>query len=134
MVTIIAKDQEPYFLSRIPGRRRVFLVGKDRCNSTHLKADTVTYFPGAEGGEHYHKSESFIYIIEGECDVKINGRPHHLKKDTMVYLEPGERHFIKNTGKSDMTMLEAFAPQSESASIWTDPKAPHDWIKFERGI
>ncbi len=134
MATIIVRDEEPYFLSHIPGRERVFLIGKERCNSTYLKADTVTYAPNAEGGEHYHKSESFIYVIEGECDIRINGQVYHVNKDTMVYLDPGDRHFIKNTGKKNMVMLEAFAPQAEAASIWTDPNAPHDWIKYERSI
>ena|SRR5487761_216110 len=132
MAAIIVKDQEPYFTSKVPGRERVFLLGKERCNSKYLKADTVTYAPGAEGGEHYHKSESFIYIVEGECEVRINGRPLPIGKETMIYLDPGDRHFIKNTGKTKMVMLEAFSPQEDAASIWTEPKAPHEWIKVER--
>jgi len=132
MATIVVKDEEPYYKSKVPGRERVFLLGKERCNSTYLKADTVTYAPNAEGGEHYHKSESFIYIIEGECDIKINGKTHHVKKNTLVYLDPGDKHYIKNTGNTNMVMLEAFAPQADAASIWTDPNAPHDWIKVDR--
>lgn len=132
MATIIVKGEEPYFTSKVPGRERVFLVGKERCGSKWLKADTVTYAPGAEGGEHHHKSESFVYIIEGDCEMKINGEPVHLQKETMVYLDPGDRHYIKNIGDSKMIMFEAFAPQEDAASIWTDPSAPHDWIKVER--
>ncbi|MDG6923835.1 MAG: cupin domain-containing protein [Nitrososphaerota archaeon] len=131
MAKIIRQDKIEYFLSKVPGRRRTFLVGKEICNSTHLKADTVRYSPGAEGGEHYHKSESFIYIMEGECDVRINGISSHVSAGTMVYLDPGDRHYIKNTGSIGMVMLEAFAPQKDSASIWTDPSAPHEWIKHE---
>ena len=132
MATIIAKNQEPYYLSKVPGRERVFLVGKDRCGSKYLKADTVTYAPNAEGGEHYHKSESFVYIIEGDCEITINGNKHRLGKETMIYLDPGDKHYIKNVGKTNMVMLEAFAPQEDAASIWTDPNAPHEWIKMER--
>ncbi len=132
MATIIVKNEEPYFVSKVPGRERVFLIGKERCNSTYLKADTVTYAPGAIGGEHHHKSESFIYVIEGDCEIRINGTPHRIGKETMVYLDPGDKHYIKNVGKTNMIMLEAFAPQADAASIWTDPKAPHDWIKVDR--
>jgi quercetin dioxygenase-like cupin family protein len=128
MATIVVKNEEPCFKSKVPGRERVFLVGKEKCNSKYLKADTVTYFQNAEGGEHYHKSESFVYIIDGECEISINGVKRHLQKETMVYLDPGDKHYIKNTGKANMVMLEAFAPQSDSASIWTDPTAPHDWL------
>lgn len=129
MATIVHQDDVEYYLSKVPGRKRIFLVGKDRCNSTYLKADTVAYSPGAEGGEHYHNSESFIYIMKGECDIRINGKNQHIRAGTMVYLDPGDKHFIKNNSSSEMVMLEAFAPQKDSASIWSDPNAPHDWIK-----
>ena len=132
MATIVIKDDEPYFTSKVPGRERVFLLGKERCNSKYLKADTVTYAPGAEGGEHYHKSESFIYIIEGDCEIRINGKSQRIGKETMIYLDPGDKHSIRNVEKTKMVMLEAFAPQEDAASIWTDPKAPHEWIKVER--
>ena len=131
MAKIIPQDKIEYSLSKVPGRKRIFLVGKDICNSTHLKADTVRYSPSAEGGEHYHKSESFIYIMEGECDIRINGISSHVSAGTMVYLDPGDKHYIKNTGSRDMVMLEAFAPQKDAASIWSDPNAPHEWIKHE---
>jgi|GEM_PF-2500371 quercetin dioxygenase-like cupin family protein len=131
MARIIVKAQQPHFLSAVKGRERVFLVGREICDSKYLKADTVRYEPGAEGGEHYHNCESFIYIIEGECEIRINGESHSLKKETMVFLEPGDRHYIKNTGKNDMIMLEAFAPQEYSDSIWTNPTEPHGWIKAE---
>ena len=100
------------------------LVTKERCNSTYLKADVVTYQPNAQGGEHYHNSESFIFIIDGECEVTINGNPHRVRKNTMIYLDPGDKHFIKNSDR-EMVMIEAFAPQSESLPVWTDPNAPN---------
>ena len=131
MAKIIVQDQEEYYLSKVPGRKRIFLIGKEKCNSTYLKADTVRYSPNAEGGEHYHKSESFIYIMEGKCEIRINGKVEQVIAGTMVYLDPGDKHYIKNTGSKDMVMLEAFAPQNEAASIWTDPNAPHEWIKHE---
>jgi quercetin dioxygenase-like cupin family protein len=131
LAKIIVQNKEEYFLSKVPGRKRIFLVGKEKCNSNYLKADAVRYSPNAEGGEHYHKSESFIYVMEGECEIRINGKPEKISAGTMVYLEPGDRHYIKNTGSKDMVMLEAFSPQNEAASIWTDPNAPHEWIRHE---
>ncbi len=128
MAKIIVRDQEPHHKSKVPGRVRVFLLGKDICGSEFLKADTVTYQSNASGGEHYHNCESFIYVMQGECDVTINGAPHHVREHAMVYLAPGDKHFIKNTGKSPMVMLEAFAPQSRSESIWTNPNEEHGWM------
>ncbi len=129
MARIIVRDQGPHSKSKVPGRVRVFLVSKDICNSQFLKADTVTYMPNASGGEHYHKCESFIYVTQGGCEITINGQPHHVGEKTMVYLAPGDKHFLRNTGKTPMIMLEAFAPQSESESIWTNPDEEHGWVK-----
>lgn len=124
MARIVIKEQEPHFKSELPGRERVMLVTKERCNSTYLKADMVTYQPNAQSGEHYHKCESFIFIIDGECDVIINGKTHRVRKNTMIYLDSGDKHYIKNTNR-EMVMIEAFAPQSESLPVWTDPNAPN---------
>jgi len=129
MATLVVKEQEPHLRSEMPGRERVMLVTKERCNSTYLKADTVTYQPNAQGIEHYHNCECFIFIIDGECEVTINGKTHRARKNTMIYLDPRDKHYIKNTGNKEMVMLEAFAPQSESAPVWTQPNAPKRWIK-----
>jgi quercetin dioxygenase-like cupin family protein len=128
MAKIVVRDQETRQKSKVPGRVRVFLVGKNICDSEFLKADTVTYEPNASVGEHYHHCESFIYVLQGECEVTINGTPHHVWEHTMVYLAPGDRHFVKNTGKSEMVMLEAFAPQSRSESVWSNPNEEHGWV------
>jgi quercetin dioxygenase-like cupin family protein len=129
MAKIVVKDREPHYKSKVPGRDKVLLIGKDICNSQYLKADTVTYQPNASGGEHHHKCESFIYVIQGECEITINGTPHHARENTMVYLAPGDRHFLKNTGGSPLVMIEAFAPQSESESVWNNPNEEHGWVK-----
>jgi quercetin dioxygenase-like cupin family protein len=113
MVTILVKDEQPSKKTQ-DGRERVFLVGKEITGSKHLAADVVTYSPGARNKYHYHKSESFIYIIEGECDMTVNGVVHHLKEGTMVYLPPGDKHWLQNnSGSKNMVMIEAFAPEAD---------------------
>jgi quercetin dioxygenase-like cupin family protein len=132
MASIVVKEQEPSFKSELPGRERTMLVTKERCNSTYLKADTVTYQPNAQGGEHYHNCESFIFIIDGECEATINGKTHHIGNNTMLYLAPGDKHYLRNTGSTEMVMLEAFAPQSTSLPIWTNPNAPNGFIGVDK--
>lgn len=127
MAKIVVRDEERHEKSKVPGRVRVILARNDICGSEFLKADTVTYQPNATGGEHYHNCESFIYIMQGECDITLNGTPHHIREHTMVYLAPGDKHFIKNSSGAQMVMLEAFAPQSRSESIWTNPHEEHGW-------
>jgi quercetin dioxygenase-like cupin family protein len=112
MATILVKEKQPS--RKTPdGRDRVFLVGKEITGSKHLAADVVTYSPGARNKNHYHNSESFIYIIAGECDITINGTVHHLEKETMVFLPPRDKHWLQNNGSVNMIMLEAFAPDAD---------------------
>ena len=120
MATILVKDKQPS--KKTPdGRGRVFLVGKDVTGSKHLAADVVTYSPGARNKYHYHKSESFIYIIEGECDVTINGTVHHLKEGTMVFLPPEDKHWLQNTSATkNMVMIEAFAPDADITPYYAE--------------
>jgi quercetin dioxygenase-like cupin family protein len=131
MAAIIVKGQEPSLRSETPGRERTMLVTKERCNSTYLKADTVTYQPNAQGGEHFHNCESFIFIIDGECEATVNGKPQRVEKSTMIYLAPGDKHYLRNTGSKEMVMLEAFAPQANSIPIFTNPNAPNGFIRVD---
>ena len=119
MATILVKNEQSS--RKTPdGRDRVFLVGKDVTGSKHLAADVVTYSPGARNKYHYHKSESFIYIIDGECDITINGTVHHLKKETMVYLPPEDKHWLQNNASKNMVMLEAFAPDADITPYYAE--------------
>lgn len=115
MATIVTKEGEP--VSNYPGRKRVFLVNKERTNAKQIAADVVSYAPGAENRDHYHNSESFIYIIQGQCEVFINGKSHHVGPETMIFLEPGDRHWMRNDGNSEMKMIEAFAPNADYKSF-----------------
>jgi quercetin dioxygenase-like cupin family protein len=119
MATIVEKNKEPS-MKTPDGRERIFLVGKDRTGSKHLAADVVTYSPRAHNKDHYHKSETFIYIIDGECDIMFEGSTHHLGKESMVFIPAGERHWLQNNTDKKMVMLEAFAPDSDFKAYYPD--------------
>ncbi|MCL4519672.1 MAG: cupin domain-containing protein [Thaumarchaeota archaeon] len=121
MAVILHKENEP--ISNLgDGRDRVFLVGKTQTRSKQLAADVVTYAPNAQNKNHHHKSESFIYIIEGDCEMHINGKMEKIGKETMVYLDPGDWHWMKNVGKGKMVMLEAFAPDADITPYYEEGK------------
>lgn len=123
MATIVVKDKEPF--STYPGRKRVFLVNKERTKSKEIAADVVSYAPGAENHDHYHQSESFIYILQGQCEMFINGEGHHIGPETMVFLEPGDKHWMRNEGNTEMKIIEAFAPNADYHSFDPSGKSLH---------
>ena len=123
MAVIVSKSSEP--VTTYPGRKRVFLANEKITRSKHLAADVVSYEPGAENHDHFHNSESFIYIIEGDCEVFINGKSQLVGPETMIFLEPGDRHWMRNVGKTEMKMIEAFAPNADSKSFDPSGKPLH---------
>lgn len=120
MATIVYKDQEPVYTT--PGRRRWFLANRERTKSKHLAGDVVTHEPGVKTPEHFHKSENFVYILDGTAEISFGGEVHHLDKDSLVFLEPEELHSIKNDGNTQLKFIEAFAPAADYDTYAPDGK------------
>lgn len=100
-------------------------MNKERTKAKQIAADVVSYAPGAENKEHYHNSESFIYIIEGLCQMFINGEQFHVGSETMIFLEPGDKHWMRNEGNAEMKIIEAFAPNADYSSFDSTGKPLH---------
>lgn len=49
---------------------------------------------------HKHDWEHEIFILEGEGEVRIEEKIYHIKKDSVVFVEPGQKHNFKNTGNT----------------------------------
>ncbi len=70
-------------------------------------------------GSHYHrKRESIFFILQGKGKAIIEGKEYDIEPNTVIYIPPGERHAFRNTGTTDMKMLECF----------TYPPIPADWV------
>jgi len=60
---------------------------------------------------HYHRNREVVYIVlQGSATLVLNGTEHHLKANTVVFLSPGDRHGITNTGKEGFKMIEVYSP------------------------
>ncbi|MGI0090664.1 MAG: cupin domain-containing protein [Nitrososphaerales archaeon] len=127
MPNVILKKDQKILSSKLPGRKRVFLIGMER-GAKFLKADLFTYSPLAESEEHFHTTESFTYIIEGKCEMLIDGTKYKLGKQSAVLLNAKERHNVKNTGKKKMVMLEVYGPLAEVGTVWSKDGVSRGWV------
>ena len=61
----------------------------------------------AEGHTPYHAHdwEHEVFVLEGEGEVKIEGKSYPIKKDSVVFVEPGQEHGFKNTGEGLLRFL-----------------------------
>jgi len=76
------------------------------------KTGTVTLFAFDEGqglSEHTAPFDALVYLIEGEAEITISGKPLHLKKGEMVIMPAGEPHALKAVKRFKMilTMIKS---------------------------
>ena len=70
-------------------------------------------------GSHYHrKRESIFFVLQGKGKAIIEGKEYDIEPNTVIYIPPGEKHAFRNTGNTEMRMLECF----------TYPPIPADWV------
>jgi quercetin dioxygenase-like cupin family protein len=71
------------------------------------KTGTVTFFAFAEGqglSEHTAPFDALVYLLEGEAEIVISGKPIHLKNGEMVIMQANQPHALKATENFKMVL------------------------------
>jgi quercetin dioxygenase-like cupin family protein len=76
------------------------------------KTGTVTFFAFAEGqslSEHTAPFDALVYLLEGEAEVVISGKPIHLKQGEMVIMPANQPHALRaiRNFKMILTMIRS---------------------------
>jgi quercetin dioxygenase-like cupin family protein len=76
------------------------------------KTGTVTFFAFAEGqglSEHTAPFDALVYLLEGEAEIVISGKPTHLKDGEMVIMPANQPHALRATRnfKMILTMIRS---------------------------
>ena len=76
------------------------------------KSGSVTLFAFDEGqglSEHMAPFDALVYLLDGEAEITISGRPLHLKQGEMVIMPANQPHSLKATKRFKMvlTMIKA---------------------------
>jgi len=72
------------------------------------KTGTVTLFAFDEGqglSEHKAPFNALIYVLEGETEITISGKPYQLKEGEMIIMPANEPHAVKATQKFKMILI-----------------------------
>jgi quercetin dioxygenase-like cupin family protein len=88
---------------------------------THLKTEDlsipgrevvqvrVEFPPGVVAARHNHPGEELVYLIEGELEYRLDGRPPVTLKAGDVLLIPyGTNHEVKNVGSGNAAELATY--------------------------
>jgi mannose-6-phosphate isomerase-like protein (cupin superfamily) len=67
---------------------------------------------GAEGGpENRHpKSDHWLYVVDGSGAAIVNRKRFRLRANTLLLIERGDRHEIRNTGSKPLITLNYYVP------------------------
>jgi putative monooxygenase len=80
--------------------------------------------PGERIAEHYHPySEEFLYLVEGELVVDLDGVPQPMRPGEALLIPPGTRHRLRNPGAAPTRCvfhLGPLAPRPELGHVDTE--------------
>jgi mannose-6-phosphate isomerase-like protein (cupin superfamily) len=77
------------------------------------QAATMTIAPGGcEGGpDNRHRgADQWMFVESGSGTAIVDGRRHALRAGTLILIERGNRHEIRNTGRAPLRTLNIYVP------------------------
>lgn len=72
------------------------------------KTGTVTLFAFAEGqglSEHTAPYDALVYVLDGEAEVAISGKPFHLRAGEMIIMPANQPHALKALKQFKMLLI-----------------------------
>src|SRR5438132_356489 len=79
----------------------------------HSQAAQMTLGLGeTEGGpDNRHKgADQWLFVVSGTGEATINGERIELREGTLVLIQRGDRHEIRNSGRSPLQTLNVYVP------------------------
>jgi mannose-6-phosphate isomerase-like protein (cupin superfamily) len=84
-----------------------------------VQAAQMVMSPGdSEGGpqNRHQGSDQWLFVIQGTGTALINGRRHRLRCHSLILIEHGDKHEIRNTGRTVLKTLNFYSPPGYSKS------------------
>ena len=78
-----------------------------------VQAAQMVLEPGAsEGGEgnRHRGADQWLYVVSGSGVATVNGRRQKLQPGSLLLIERGEEHRIRNTGETPLKTLNFYSP------------------------
>jgi quercetin dioxygenase-like cupin family protein len=72
------------------------------------KVGTVTLFSFDEGqglSEHTAPFDALVYLLDGEAEISISGKPLHLREGEMTIMPANQPHALKAMGRFKMLLV-----------------------------
>ena len=87
------------------------LVHPDATGSRQIDHRISAYQPRAYVAPHTHKVQEQVYhVLEGEGLMEIDDVKRVVRRHDVIFIPPGVRHAIYNSGLTDLVFLVVTAP------------------------
>jgi mannose-6-phosphate isomerase-like protein (cupin superfamily) len=102
-------------------KRRTLRFGKGFrvvFGNRRAQAAEMVIAPGdAEGGpdNRHHGADQWLFVVAGRGTARINDRRYPLRAGTLMLIEHGDRHEIRNTGRMALRTLNWYTPPAYDA-------------------
>lgn len=77
------------------------------------QAAEMTIAPGDhEGGpdNRHVGADQWLFVVAGRGTATVGGRRHRLREHSLLLIEAGEQHEIRNTGEAPLQTLNFYTP------------------------
>ena len=94
-IGIVDWSREPVLQSEHDTRQRIYVTTPGLAGTGAIKAEIITYPPGAAAPEHHHEgAEHFQYVLSGAGTAVLNGRYQPLAAGDILYNFENELHYF----------------------------------------
>ncbi|HEY4368698.1 MAG TPA: cupin domain-containing protein [Steroidobacteraceae bacterium] len=77
------------------------------------QAAQMVLAPGESEGDRdnrHRDADQWLYVVQGKGTALLNDRRHVLRAGTLLLIEQGDRHEIRNTGRTPLKTLNLYSP------------------------
>jgi quercetin dioxygenase-like cupin family protein len=107
----IAEEPWQEFPGHHGGALSKALVRPETVGSGRIDYRISSYRPMARVEPHAHRVQEQVYhVLEGEGLLEIEGERVVVRRHDVIWLPPGVRHGIENTGLGDLVFLVVTSP------------------------
>ena len=102
-------------LAQAPGIQRTFIQQQDiSVPGREARVARVEIAPGKSAGRHTHPGEEISYVIEGELEVDVEGKPPQRVKAGESFIIPnGAKHNAHNKGAMPVKLVGVYLVEKD---------------------
>ena len=99
-----------FVLAQAPGLTRKDLQRNDLSVPGREVVQVLVGFPpGLVAPRHFHPGEEIVYIVEGELEYQLDGKPPvTLKAGDVLFIPNGAIHAVRNVGSGHSSELATY--------------------------